>query len=124
MYENRSRPLLTRRQFVLRLSRHALLALAVVTFSLLVGMAGYMYFEHLAWRDAFLNCAMLLGGMGPVDAPHSNGGKLFAGVYALYAGLVFIASAGVLFAPVVHRVLHKLHRAEMHDGATPDGKNA
>jgi hypothetical protein len=124
MYENRSRPLLTRRQFVLRLSRHALLALAVVTFSLLVGMAGYMYFEHLAWRDAFLNSAMLLGGMGPVNAPQSSGGKVFAGLYALYAGLVFIAAAGVLFAPVVHRVLHKLHQAEIRDGAAQDGKKA
>ena len=115
MYENRSRPLLTRTQFALRLSRHALLASGLVAFSLVVGMAGYMYFEHLAWRDAFLNSAMLLGGMGPVDAPRSNGGKLFAGLYALYAGLVFIASAGVMFAPVVHRVLHKLHQAEVRD---------
>jgi hypothetical protein len=123
MYENRTRPLLTRRQFVLRLSRHALLALAVVAFSLVVGMAGYMYFEDLAWRDAFLNSAMLLGGMGPVNAPQSSGGKIFAGLYALYAGLVFIAAAGVLFAPVVHRVLHKLHHAEMRDGAAQDRNN-
>jgi hypothetical protein len=123
MYENRLKPLLTPKQFALRLSRHALLALALVAFSLLVGMAGYMYYEHLAWRDAFLNSAMLLGGMGPVDAPQTNGGKLFAGLYALYAGLVFIAAAGVFFAPVVHRVLHKLHRAEMRDAATQDGKN-
>lgn len=72
-------------------------------------MAGYAHFEHLAWRDAFLNTAMLLGGMGPVDSPRTNGGKLFAGLYALYAGLVFLITAAVTVAPVVHRLLHKFH---------------
>ena len=75
----------------------------------MLGMAGYGYFEHLPWRDAFLNAAMLMGGMGPVDAPQTDGGKLFAGLYALYAGLVFLVAAGLVFAPVVHRVMHKFH---------------
>lgn len=77
--------------------------------SLALGMAGYAYFEDLAWRDAFLNAAMLLGGMGPVESPRTNGGKLFAGFYALYAGLVFLVSVAVVMAPVVHRLLHKFH---------------
>ena len=64
---------------------------------------------RLPWRDAFLNTAMLMGGMGPVDAPKTPGGKLFAGLYALYAGLVFLIVAGVLLAPVLHRILHYLH---------------
>jgi hypothetical protein len=81
-------------------------------FSLMLGMAGYGYFEHLPWRDAFLNAAMLMGGMGPVDAPQTDGGKLFAGLYALYAGLVFLVAAGLVFAPVVHRVMHKFHWEE------------
>jgi hypothetical protein len=81
----------------------------LVLVSLLIGMAGYMHYEQLAWRDAFLNAAMLLGGMGPVESPHTAGGKLFAGVYALYAGLVFLVATGVVFAPVVHRLLHKFH---------------
>ena len=72
-------------------------------------MAGYEYFEGLAWRDAFLNAAMLLGGMGPVETPQTPGGKLFAGLYALYAGLVFLIVAGILFAPGVHRLLHRFH---------------
>lgn len=72
-------------------------------------MAGYMYFENLAWRDAFLNAAMLLGGMGPVDAPHSDAGKVFAGLYALYAGLVFLIVAGLIVAPIAHWVQHKFH---------------
>ena len=72
-------------------------------------MAGYAYFEGLAWRDAFLNAAMLLGGMGPVDKLRTPGGKIFAGVYALYAGMVFLVVAGLILAPVVHRLLHKYH---------------
>jgi hypothetical protein len=72
-------------------------------------MAGYMGFEGLAWRDAFLNTAMLLGGMGPVNPPLSDGGKLFAGIYALYAGLLFIFVLALMLAPVVHRILHRFH---------------
>ena len=63
-----------------------------------LGMSGYEYFENLPWRDAFLNAAMLMGGMGPVDAPRTNGGKVFAGLYALYAGLVFLAAAALVCA--------------------------
>ncbi len=109
MYEPHRQPLLSRAQFARRLGSHIVVALVLVLLSLAIGMAGYMYFEHLPWRDAFLNSAMLLGGMGPVDAPKTNGGKIFAGVYALYAGLIFLISAGVVFAPVVHRLMHKFH---------------
>jgi hypothetical protein len=109
MYETRGQEPLSRQHFVRRLSLHALAAIALVVASLAIGMAGYMYFEHLPWRDAFLNSAMLLGGMGPVDPPRTDGGKLFAGLYALYAGLVFLITAGVMLAPVLHRVLHKFH---------------
>lgn len=115
MYETRRHPPLTRRSFLQRLARHAGGAGVVLAGSLLVGMAGYGYFEHLNWRDAFLNSAMLLGGMGPVDAPKTDGGKIFAGLYALYAGLVFIVVAGLLFAPVLHRLLHKFHWDERAD---------
>jgi len=73
------------------------------------GIAGYEYFEDLPWRDAFLNAAMLMGGMGPVDAPRTDGGKVFAGLYALYAGLVFLVASGLVFAPIAHRVLHRFH---------------
>ncbi len=88
---------------------HAGAAVAVLLLSLALGMAGYMHFEALAWRDAFLNAAMLMAGMGAVDAPHTEGGKLFVGLYALYAGLVFLVAAGLLFTPVVHRLMHKFH---------------
>lgn len=88
---------------------HFAAALGLLLFSLMLGVTGYEYYEQLPWRDAFLNAAMLLGGMGPVDAPQTDGGKLFAGMYALYAGLIFLVAVGLIFAPVVHRVMHKFH---------------
>lgn len=109
MYEARKNPPLTRRHFVRRLVLHVIGAMGLLVGSIFVGMVGYGYYENLAWRDAFLNSAMLLGGMGPVDAPKTDGGKIFAGAYALYAGLVFIVVAGILFVPVLHRLLHKFH---------------
>jgi hypothetical protein len=109
VYEGKPQPPIPRRQFVERLLRHFAAAVVLFGISLVAGIAGYMHFEHLPWRDAFLNAAMLMGGMGPVDAPHTDGGKLFAGLYALYAGLVFLVSASLILAPVVHRLMHKFH---------------
>jgi hypothetical protein len=88
---------------------HFAIAAGLLIVSLGVGIAGYWYFENLPPLDGFLNSAMLLGGMGPVDPPGTPGGKLFAGIYALYAGLVFIVSAALVFTPIVHRVMHKFH---------------
>ena len=109
VYEPKVHPPIPSEWFARRVLLHAAAALAVLAFSLAMGMAGYEHFEELAWRDAFLNAAMLMGGMGPVDAPRTNGGKVFAGFYALYAGLVFLAAAGLVFAPIMHRLLHKFH---------------
>ncbi len=109
MYESKKQPPLTRAQFLRRLLGHSFVALALLISSLGIGMLGYMLFEHLPWIDAFLNAAMLLGGMGPVNPPLTAPGKLFAGLYALYAGLVFIVTAALLFTPILHRMLHRLH---------------
>lgn len=109
MYETKSQPPLPRAAFAHRLAVHVSLAGGLLLVSVALGMLGYAYFEHLPWRDAFLNSAMLLGGMGPVDAPRTDGGKLFAGIYALYAGLVFIAIAALMFTPILHRLLHRFH---------------
>jgi hypothetical protein len=108
-YENKHHRPISRAAFARRMARHGAVALALTLVSLAIGMAGYEYYENLPWRDAFLNSAMLLGGMGPVDAPKTSGGKLFAGFYALYAGLIFLIVAGVLLVPVMHRILHRVH---------------
>ena len=109
MYEQRFAPPLSNRLFARRFLVHFAASQLLVVFSLAVGMTGYMHFEHLPWRDAFVNTAMLLGGMGPVDPLKTDGGKVFAGLFALYAGLVFLVVAGLLLAPVVHRLLHRFH---------------
>jgi len=112
MYEPRHEPLATRQHFARRVLLHSAVAMLLLAASLGIGMVGYWHFEHLAWIDGFLNCAMLLGGMGPVNTPQSVPGKLFAGLYALYAGLVFLIAAGLVFTPIVHRMMHKFHLAE------------
>jgi len=109
MYESKMDPLLSRALFRRRLMIHVVLAVGLIAVSIGIGIAGYCQFEHLSVLDGFLNTAMLLGGMGPVNAPVTPAGKLFAGFFALYAGLVFIVTAGLLFAPLVHRLMHRLH---------------
>lgn len=109
MYETKTQPPLARAKFARRLLGHATAALALLVASLASGMLGYRVFEHLSWIDAFVNASMLLGGMGPVDLPQTAAGKLFEGLYALYAGLVFIVTAALLFTPVLHRMLHRFH---------------
>jgi len=77
-----------------------------------VGVLGYHWFEGLSWLDAYLNAAMILGGMGPVSEIHTAGGKLFAGTYALFSGVVFLVAMSILLAPVVHRAMHRFHLAK------------
>src|SRR2546428_13803207 len=91
------------------MANHLAAAMVLIAVSLVGGMLGYEHYEHLAWRDAFVNTAMLLGGMGPVDAPHTSGGKVFAGIFALYAGGAFLGVGGALLTPLIHRILHRLH---------------
>jgi hypothetical protein len=110
MNQNRvGRALLPRRQFLRRVARSGLAALAAVVVSLVVGMAGYHWTEGMPWIDAFVNAAMILSGMGPVGDLHTAGGKIFAGCYALYSGLALITIAAILLAPVAHRFLHRFH---------------
>jgi len=109
MYESKKNTPLSRRQFLMRMLNHLLAALGLLFVSLLFGITGYVIFEHLSWIDAFLNASMLLGGMGPVNTPVTTGGKIFAGFYALYSGLVFIVTAALIFTPVLHRVLHRFN---------------
>jgi len=85
------------------------IGLGIILASLFAGMWGYHWFESMTWIDAFANASMILSGMGPLAQPQTFGGKLFAGLYALYSGLAVVATTGITFAPVVHRFLHRLH---------------
>ena len=109
MYEHQNDPLLTPRQFFLRLLNHGLVAFGLIAGSLAIGILGYHYFENLSWIDSLVNASMLLGGMGPVNQLQTTAGKLFASFYALYSGMVFLIIAGVLLAPIFHRFLHHFH---------------
>ncbi len=115
MYEHHRQPLLPRAAFLRRLASHGGLALLLVAGSLGMGMLGYQFFEGLPWLDALLNASMLLGGMGPVDIPQTDAGKLFASFYALYSGLIFLVVAGLMLAPVFHRILHRFHIEQSDD---------
>ena len=108
-FETKHQPLLNRAAFFRRLARNFGVSAGLIGGSLFAGMIGYHLFEGLAWIDAFANASMILSGMGPLDAPKTSGGKLFAGCYALYSGLALILAAGILFTPVVHRLLHRFH---------------
>jgi hypothetical protein len=109
MFEHKSEPLLARAAFIRRLVRHGVIACIIVAAALGVGVAGYHGLAKLSWVDSILNASMILGGMGPVAALETGGAKLFASAYALFSGVIFIAVAGLLFAPIFHRVLHHFH---------------
>jgi hypothetical protein len=109
MYERRTDKLLPTRLFMSRVLRQGGYVGMAVAVALAIGMSGYHWLNREAWIDAFVDAAMILGGMGPVSELHTRGSKLFAGVYALFAGLFFIAASGVLLAPFLHRMIHVFH---------------
>ena len=109
MFEHRSEPLATPAEFRRRMLQYGMITTAMILFSLLIGILGYHYFESLSWVDSLLNASMILGGMGPVNALKTDSGKIFASFYALYSGIILLASVGVLGAPLFHRVLHRFH---------------
>jgi hypothetical protein len=116
MYEPRYKPLLPRREFFRRLARSTALGLAVVGGALLIGMAGYHIFENKGWIDSFANASMILSGMGPLGELKTTAGKIFAGCYALFSGVAFLTSVGLVFAPVFHRFLHRFHLEDTGEG--------
>lgn len=121
MFERRAHPLLPRRAFYARLVRHFCFGLGLVVVALGIGVVGYRFFEGLAWVDAFASAAMILSDMGPTEPLRTTGGKIFAGCYALFSGLMFIVVVGIVLGPVAHRFLHKFHLNE--DGPNSrDGK--
>ena len=112
MFEHRTDPLLPRHRFLWRVSGFLALSAAAIGAALGIGVLGYHYLGELPWIDALVNASMILGGMGPVDPITSRAGKLFASVYALFSGLLFIGAASLVLTPFVHRIMHKLHLEE------------
>lgn len=111
-FEKRYDPLASPAVFSARLRRNGIWAMAVIAVSMIAGMAGYMAFENMSVVDAFVNAAMILSGMGPLTPLTTTGGKIFAGVYAIASGLLLFAIAGLILAPVYHRILHRFHVEE------------
>lgn len=107
-FEHHTRPVASHAAFAGRVLGNILAATVIIGVALFAGMYGYHLTEHMDWLDAFLNASMLLGGMGPVSPLATDAGKLFAGVYALLCGLLFVLVSGIVLAPVLHRVLHAL----------------
>ena len=112
IYERHNEPLLSTRLFLRRLALHALAALILTLAALGIGILGYHLTEGFSFLDSLLNASMILGGMGPVDRIQSVAGKWFASFYAIFSGMFFLVIAGVLIAPVAHRLLHWMHLDE------------
>lgn len=111
-YETKSQPLLSRKSFYKRLYYNVVLASAILTVCLLIGVVGYKIGGPMDWIDALHNASMILSGMGPVVEIKTFGGKIFSSFYALFSGVAFITNIGILIAPIVHRFFHKLHLEE------------
>lgn len=108
-FEHKNEPLLPKNLFVKRMLKHLLLGSGTIFISLMIGVLGYHWIEGLGWVDSLLNASMILGGMGPVNELHSNASKIFASMYALFSGIIFLVTVGIIIAPAVHRFLHSLH---------------
>jgi hypothetical protein len=114
-YERIGEPLASRRLFVRRLGLNLGLAVILIAILLVIGVLGYRILEGLSWLDAYAHAAMILSGMGPYDEPATAGGKFFEGTYALFSGLVVVATTGLILAPVLHRIMHGLHVPDESD---------
>jgi hypothetical protein len=116
MFETRHQRLASPEVYRRRLVQAGTIGIVMVAVSLAIGIAGYHWIESLGWLDAFLDASMILSGMGPLHPPVTPGGKLFAGIYALYSGFAVLAIAAIMFAPVIHRILHRFHLEEGGEG--------
>ena len=114
-FERRQHPVATRRKFAVRMFIAIGLWLALTTVALAIGIAGYALFEGMSFVDAFVNAAMILSGMGPMGELKTTGGKIFAGLYAIFSGLIIIIATGFVLAPIFHRVLHRFHVETTND---------
>jgi hypothetical protein len=113
--EHSSQPVISRRRFIRRMLIVIGLWLALTVIGLVVGVAGYAKCEGMSLVDAYVNAAMILSGMGPVGELKTTAGKIFAGTYAIFSGLIIIIATGFLLAPIFHRVLHRFHVESTHE---------
>jgi hypothetical protein len=116
MFEHRSKPLLPAREYLRRQLAHFAVSMTLLFGSLLLGILGYHYLGYRGWVDSLESAAMILGGMGQIGDLPTTAGKVFASIYALYSGMVFLIAAAVLFAPMFHRFLHRFHLEQESDG--------
>ena len=109
MYEHKTQPLVSKKIFYQRIGRNLLFSIVTLLLSLAIGVVGYHSTTGMGWLDALLNASMILSGMGPVDTITTSSGKWFASFYALFSGIVFITNIGLILAPAMHRIMHRLH---------------
>ena len=109
MFEHKHEKIAPVSVFIKRLVGYIAAAILLILFSLFIGIAGYHWIAGFSWIDSLLNASMILGGMGPVNLLTNAGSKVFASLYALFSGLVFIAVMGIVFSPIIHRILHTFH---------------
>jgi hypothetical protein len=109
-FEQRSQPLISQAQWYLRLLRSLRLSAIVMCTSLLIGILGYHLLGNMAWIDSLLESSMILAGMGPIAPLQTDAVKLFASIYALFSGFILLAAAGIVIAPILHRVMHHFHQ--------------
>jgi hypothetical protein len=108
-YERRNEKLAPRSVFIKRLLAAELFAMGLIGVALMIGIAGYHFIAGFEWLDSLLEASMILGGMGPIKELPNDGAKVFASIYALFSGLIFIGVMGLVLSPVVHRIMHKFH---------------
>ena len=112
MYESKNEPLAKKSLLYSRLVRSAFVTCLALSVWLIVGIVGYHYTCYFSWIDSLLNASMILSGMGPTSSIETDLGKIFASFYAIFSGVIFITSVGVLLAPLVHRIMHQFHLPE------------
>ncbi len=123
MFEHHTEPFLSRLQFAWRISRSLLVTVLLAAFSMLIGTLGYHFLVGIDWSDSFYVACLVLGDHDRDLRPESTAGKVFAGVYVMYARLVFFSAAVILAAPILHRILHKLHLDTPTDGSQADDQD-